>query len=225
MDRESYSPTLFSPVWCCHRNQSRVEISIRRPIPADICGKTPLLQSWSEALILGIGSDLKHNDAWKCEICCMSCNLRLQVFAFHSNSRFSETCSRNKLQRHVLDTPSSTSDRALRQLNVCVFLIFSDVYPQIHHLCEAGKNPCNLAIIEQAKMTAAMLPGSGIQPPGLLDKPVGVEYPLSASCCGCQKDSTGDPAAQMSRCSGCKLTRWVLTLAPEYEMGVLMSSS
>ncbi|KAF4622914.1 hypothetical protein D9613_001508 [Agrocybe pediades] len=82
----------------------------------------------------------------------------------------------------------------------------------IHHLCEAGENPCNQAIIAQNQMMAAMTPGIGPQAPAKIrEKPEGVEFPLSASCCNCKKDSTGTPDARLRRCARCKLVRYCST--------------
>jgi hypothetical protein len=43
-----------------------------------------------------------------------------------------------------------------------------------------------------------------------LSKPKGVEYPLAASCLGCQKDESAQ--GKLSRCAGCKLVRYAASI-------------
>ncbi|KAF9544634.1 hypothetical protein CPC08DRAFT_755809 [Agrocybe pediades] len=78
----------------------------------------------------------------------------------------------------------------------------------IYHLCEAGRNRCNKEVLALNRMMAAMTPGAGPQRPAIHKKRPGVEYPLSASCCKCKKNSTGSPDAGLRRCGGCKLSRY-----------------
>ncbi|KAJ7139298.1 hypothetical protein C8R44DRAFT_302552 [Mycena epipterygia] len=55
-----------------------------------------------------------------------------------------------------------------------------------------------------AIQSGAMLPG----PPLYLPKPPGPAIPLASSCTKCRREETGAPDVPISRCGGCKLTRF-----------------
>ncbi|KAF9482381.1 hypothetical protein BDN70DRAFT_875128 [Pholiota conissans] len=75
----------------------------------------------------------------------------------------------------------------------------------IHHVCEAGANPCSTLLDRQSAQMAQM---AGNAPDiKKRDKPADVQFPLSAGCLNCQDDKTAGP--KLSRCGGCKLVRYV----------------
>ncbi|KAJ6620142.1 hypothetical protein B0H10DRAFT_2022922 [Mycena sp. CBHHK59/15] len=77
----------------------------------------------------------------------------------------------------------------------------------IHHLCEAGGGPCHSTVESQARELASesggMLPAPSLRLPKHESA-----IPLANSCVKCQRDETGAAEFKISRCSGCKLTRY-----------------
>ncbi|KAF9527064.1 hypothetical protein CPB83DRAFT_836832 [Crepidotus variabilis] len=120
----------------------------------------------------------------------------------HTNNWLCEICS--KLSRETKVQMASRIHFAQPRITL-----------YIHHLCEAGTNPCHQIIVNQGVMMGAVarggIPDRGLTEDQYIPKPDGVEYPLAASCCGCKDDNTAKRGVKMSRCGGCKLSRYYST--------------
>ncbi|TEB26356.1 hypothetical protein FA13DRAFT_1054889 [Coprinellus micaceus] len=79
----------------------------------------------------------------------------------------------------------------------------------IHHLCATGSSQCHTVIKEQEAMMASVT-GAPLSR-GITDR-FHVEpdqpCPLASSCANCNDDKTASEGYRMSRCGGCKLTRY-----------------
>lgn len=78
----------------------------------------------------------------------------------------------------------------------------------VHNLCKTGNSRCHAVIKEQEVMMAK---ASGLPPPP--DKSADLydparEFPLASSCAKCNDEKTARKDFKMSRCGGCKLTRY-----------------
>ncbi|KAJ7909521.1 hypothetical protein B0H13DRAFT_2014203 [Mycena leptocephala] len=81
----------------------------------------------------------------------------------------------------------------------------------IHQLCEAGGGPCH-TVVEARARELAIAAGGILPAPSLhldLPKPPGSAIPLASACAKCQREETGAPGSAISRCSRCKLIRYV----------------
>ncbi|KAJ7618176.1 hypothetical protein DFH06DRAFT_1237283 [Mycena polygramma] len=168
-------------IWMHGRNERRSEIKLIIRMPPGVAQSTPEMHTWTEQFMLHIADDLKHTRSWGCE----QCGKPSREIFWHVI--------------HWSPVPEPT-------MTVWGFA-----------LCCAN-SPCMAEMRRRdvRAMVKQLPPPHFMSPPpaplvlnvGLYNNPDTFVPALSSSCAGCYDDITAAADFDMSKCSGCQLTRY-----------------